>query len=84
MFNPADYFLDVVSMDYRSPELERSTRTRIDRLAGKWEALQKPVLDQLQGQPVKTQAPPASDAHLLCGSDEYASSWCVTYHPLTD
>jgi hypothetical protein len=39
-FNPADFFLDVVSMDYRSPELEEKTRNRITRLADKWDGLQ--------------------------------------------
>lgn len=32
-FNPADFFLDVVSMDYRSPEAEVSSRQRIQLLA---------------------------------------------------
>ena len=31
-FNPADFFLDVVSMDYRSPEEEASSRRRIQLL----------------------------------------------------
>lgn len=33
-FNPADYFLDVISMDYRSPEVEAASRRRISLLAG--------------------------------------------------
>lgn len=28
-FNPADFFLDVISMDYRSPELETESRERV-------------------------------------------------------
>ena len=36
-FNPADFFLDVVSMDYRSKEAEIEARTRIDLLAAKFE-----------------------------------------------
>jgi ABC-2 type transporter len=34
-FNPADFYLDVISMDYRSKELEETTRERIVALAGR-------------------------------------------------
>lgn len=33
-FSPADFFLDVVSMDYRSSELEQTSRQRIRLIAG--------------------------------------------------
>lgn len=32
-FNPADHFLDVISIDYRTPELTESTKERIEKLA---------------------------------------------------
>ena len=32
-FNPADFFLDVVSMDYRTPEAEAECRERVRLLA---------------------------------------------------
>jgi hypothetical protein len=35
-YNPADYFLDTVSMDYRSPEAERQTRERIRYVANEY------------------------------------------------
>lgn len=35
-FNPADFLLDVVSMDYRSTELETVSRERVRLLAGRW------------------------------------------------
>jgi hypothetical protein len=31
-FNPADHFLDVISVDYRTPELTESTKARIEKL----------------------------------------------------
>ncbi len=37
-FNPADFFLDVVSMDYRSPEEEGASRRRIQLLADRYGA----------------------------------------------
>eukprot|EP00937_MAST-01D_sp_MAST-1D-sp2_P006810 g6810.t1 len=33
-FNPADHFLDVSSVDQRSPELQRATQKRVDMLVG--------------------------------------------------
>lgn len=36
-FNPADFFLDVVSMDYRSPESETDSRQRIQLLGSVFE-----------------------------------------------
>ena len=35
-YNPADFFLDVVSMDHRSPAAEEATRTRIADLADRY------------------------------------------------
>lgn len=35
-FNQADYYLDTISMDYRTPELEAATRARIQTLADAW------------------------------------------------
>ena len=32
-YNPGDYFLDVVSMDYRSPDAEADCRERVRLLA---------------------------------------------------
>ena len=32
-YNPADFFLDVVSMDYRTPEAEAECRERVRLLA---------------------------------------------------
>jgi ABC-type multidrug transport system ATPase subunit/ABC-type multidrug transport system permease subunit len=36
-FNPADFFLDIISMDYRSKTAEEESRKRIELLAGKFE-----------------------------------------------
>lgn len=36
-FNPADFFLDIISMDYRSKTAEEESRKRIDLLAGKFQ-----------------------------------------------
>ena len=35
-FNPSDFFLDVLSLDTRSPEGERVTRGRIDAIANEY------------------------------------------------
>jgi hypothetical protein len=35
-YNPADFFLDLVSMDYRSKDAEEATRNRINTIADKW------------------------------------------------
>ena len=35
-FNESDFFLDTISMDYRSSELEHATRERITLLADVW------------------------------------------------
>ena len=32
-FNPADHFLDIISVDYRTPKLTKSTMERIEKLA---------------------------------------------------
>ncbi len=39
-FNPADFFLDVVSMDYRTPEDEASTKQRVKLLGDMFEGKQ--------------------------------------------
>jgi ATP-binding cassette subfamily G (WHITE) protein 2 len=44
-YNPADYFLDVLSMDYRTKEAEAETRARINALADKWNAAPSGVAD---------------------------------------
>ena len=38
LFNPADFFLDVVSPDYRSADLEKESLGRIKMLSDSWEA----------------------------------------------
>ena len=51
-FNPADHFLDVISVDYRSDELAKTTKHRFERLVSGFEVAASPLLD----------APGASDA----------------------
>ena len=36
LYNPADFFLDLLSPDYRSKELERSTLSRVKQLGDAW------------------------------------------------
>jgi ABC-type multidrug transport system ATPase subunit len=36
-YNPADYFLDILSIDYKSIEAETETKQRIEYLAAHWE-----------------------------------------------
>lgn len=38
LFNPADWFLDLTSADYRGAEVEKSSIARIDALAANWES----------------------------------------------
>lgn len=35
-FNQADYFLDIVSLDYRTPELEIESANRVKFITEKW------------------------------------------------
>lgn len=43
-FNPADHFLDVISVDYRTPELIETTKARIEKLYAGFEVKTKPLL----------------------------------------
>ena len=43
-FNPADHFLDAVSVDYRTPELIETTKARIEKLFAGFEMETKPLL----------------------------------------
>lgn len=52
-FCPTDHFLDVISMDYRSPSLEAHTRQRIHKLAQAWQShmdTQAPATQDTPGQ----------------------------------
>lgn len=42
-FNPADFFLDLLSIDPRSADLELNTYARVDFLANKFEGQQEPI-----------------------------------------
>lgn len=46
--NPSDFFLDVVSVAYNTPETERVTRERIDMIADAYKARQPEALAQLR------------------------------------
>lgn len=43
LYNPADFFLDVVSMDYRTPEVEADSRERVKQLAATFS--EQPAMD---------------------------------------
>ena len=45
LLNPADYFLDVLSPDTRSPELEKTASERISILCDAWERHAQPVIE---------------------------------------
>ena len=42
-FNPADFYLDLISLDTRSPENEEKTRQRIEMMASRFELSTKPA-----------------------------------------
>lgn len=42
-FNPADFFLDLLSVDPRSPEREANTKARVEYLGDKFEAQSEPL-----------------------------------------
>lgn len=79
-YNPADYFMDVLSVDYRSPRLELVTRTRV-RLLGDAFA-NKSVLGtgtdlKVASLAFSEQATEGNDA-----SGSYASSWMTQFYHL--
>eukprot|EP00736_Rhodelphis_marinus_P011077 Rmarinus@m.24838 len=41
-YNPADFFLDLIALDYRSPELEKSSRGRREELVSYWNGQHAP------------------------------------------
>lgn len=54
-FNPADFFLDVVSLDFRSPEAEEESRARVDGLAEAFAT--NPPQEELAAHDVEEPAP---------------------------
>ena len=57
-YNPADYFLDVVSMDYRSLEAEESCRERVRLLAAVYR-------QERAGLAVSLRSPPLQPCHMM-------------------
>lgn len=60
VFNPSDYFLDLLSPDNRTAETEAATRNRIQHLGDRWLEVQA---QQLQAQADKDAKGPQADAH---------------------
>ena len=59
-FNPADHFLDVISVDYRTPELTESTKERIEKLVAGCKPAEVPLLTPEGGKDVTAAAAAAA------------------------
>eukprot|EP00301_Raphidiophrys_heterophryoidea_P000122 c10063_g1_i1.p1 GENE.c10063_g1_i1~~c10063_g1_i1.p1 ORF type:complete len:733 (+),score=201.68 c10063_g1_i1:101-2200(+) len=62
-FNPADYFLDLVSPDYRSPEQEAESKLRISKLIELWR--KNNPSQPLQAKPKRTTSMRTSVGNIL-------------------
>ena len=70
---PLDYFMDLISVDRRLPELETKTKRRIEFLADKYN-------QTLGAKPPAIEAPPAgSEESLSDTTDKYAASWWTQF-----
>ena len=65
VFNPSDYFLDLLSPDNRTAETEQATRNRIQHLGDRWQAhVQATQAQQMQAQAEKNaKGGQQADAH---------------------
>ena len=50
-FNPADFLLDIISIDYR-PECEKATRERVDGIVTYWAEREKSSLNEKETRPL--------------------------------
>lgn len=57
VFNPSDYFLDLLSPDNRTPETEQATRNRIQYLGDRWAEVQASQLQAQADRSAKEGAP---------------------------
>ncbi|KAJ3220186.1 ATP-binding cassette sub- G member 2 [Dinochytrium kinnereticum] len=74
--NPSDHFIDVATLDQRTPEFQEQSQARIDRFATAWEK-EKP---SLPSSPKAITSGPEQDA--TSGSVRYYSSWLTQFSVL--
>lgn len=82
LYNPADFFLDVTSPDFRNEALEQSSLERIDSLATSWSNVPGGTIESVpSGVAQGTPAPGVPDeaagegAELAASTQGYHSSW---------
>jgi len=64
-FNPADFLLDVISIDHR-PEYEKATRRRVDGIVAHWAKQEKPSSNEKEigPMPVETRDSSRNESRL--------------------
>jgi ABC-type multidrug transport system ATPase subunit len=74
-FNPADFFLDLISVDPRTPELELDTKARVDFLANNYKAVAQPI-------DVSPPRDAPADAAAKGKAKEFETGWFNEFHIL--
>lgn len=75
-FNPADFFLDLLSIDPRSPEREQKTKARVEYLGNKYASQGNQVMDLEPREADIEAGADESDSHeVVLSTETYQSSW---------
>lgn len=76
-FNPADFFIDLLSVDPRSPDKERTTKARIAFMDNKFTAAQQPLLEStpLDDAEAAMEAQVETNEEVPLASGLYQNSW---------
>ncbi len=75
LYNPADFFLDVVSMDFRTQEVEADSKVRVKELAIAFQQHGGGVMDK-----VGTFGSVVCMSIYFCGVHVYMFQWCSEVH----
>lgn len=75
-FNPADFFLDLLSVDPRSPEREQNTRARVQYLGDRYEGQAQPVpVDVSADQDIEAAHGETHESEVALKDKQYQTSW---------
>lgn len=75
-FNPADFFLDLLSVDPRSPEREKSTKARVQYLGDRYEAQSQPLsIEASADQDIEAGAGEPPEKEVAMQDKQYQTSW---------
>lgn len=81
-FNPADFFLDLLSVDPRSPEREANTKARVEYLGNKHTAQEEPLA--LEGPEGDLESPYGyvQSSEVQLNDRKFQSSWLTEFYVL--